>query len=339
MAAPSAAGAPAWRRRCSGCRARTATSGRCARARSRRSTTSASPTSPTACRASCPTRSRSASRSRGRSSRDPRLMLLDEPAGGLGGDEMRRAGRAHPRPARRMAVLLVEHHMDLVMAVCDRVVVLDFGGSIADGTPGEVRADQRGARRLPGSRASMLQVDEARSRTAYGAGPRARRRLLRGRAGQHHRGPGRQRRRQDDPAAHVSGLVRPRAGRIRSRGATSAGCPSRRSSASAWPTCPRVAASSPSSGSRRTCGSAALWRGGGRARRPGRRVRDLPAAGRARARSRSTLSGGERQMLVIGRALMSSHGCCCSTSPRSGSRPRSPPRSWGSCATCARTRG
>jgi branched-chain amino acid transport system ATP-binding protein len=42
-----------------------------------------------------------------------------------------------------MAVLLVEHHMDLVMSVCDRVVVLDFGRRIAEGTPAEVRSDQR----------------------------------------------------------------------------------------------------------------------------------------------------------------------------------------------------
>ena len=41
-----------------------------------------------------------------------------------------------------MAVLLVEHHMDLVMSVCDRVIVLDFGRCIADGTPAEVQADQ-----------------------------------------------------------------------------------------------------------------------------------------------------------------------------------------------------
>ena len=42
-----------------------------------------------------------------------------------------------------MAVLLVEHHMDLVMSVCDRVVVLDFGRRIAEGTPAQVRSDER----------------------------------------------------------------------------------------------------------------------------------------------------------------------------------------------------
>jgi branched-chain amino acid transport system ATP-binding protein len=41
----------------------------------------------------------------------------------------------------RMSVLLVEHHMDLVMEVCDRIVVLDFGRVIAVGTPAEVRDD------------------------------------------------------------------------------------------------------------------------------------------------------------------------------------------------------
>jgi branched-chain amino acid transport system ATP-binding protein len=43
--------------------------------------------------------------------------------------------------AGRMAVMLVEHHMDLVMSVCDRITVLDFGKVIANGTPAQVRED------------------------------------------------------------------------------------------------------------------------------------------------------------------------------------------------------
>ena len=73
----------------------------------------------------------------------PRLILLDEPAGGLGGDDMHELGERIRALRGDMAVLLVEHHMDLVMSVCDRVVVLDFGRRIAEGTPAEVRSDQR----------------------------------------------------------------------------------------------------------------------------------------------------------------------------------------------------
>jgi branched-chain amino acid transport system ATP-binding protein len=73
----------------------------------------------------------------------PQLMLLDEPASGLGGDDMRELGERIRALGGEMAVLLVEHHMDLVMSVCDRVVVLDFGRRIAEGTPAEVRSDER----------------------------------------------------------------------------------------------------------------------------------------------------------------------------------------------------
>jgi branched-chain amino acid transport system ATP-binding protein len=73
----------------------------------------------------------------------PRLILLDEPAGGLGGDDMNELGERIRALRGDMAVLLVEHRVDLVMSVCDRVVVLDFGRCIAHGTPAEVRADQR----------------------------------------------------------------------------------------------------------------------------------------------------------------------------------------------------
>jgi branched-chain amino acid transport system ATP-binding protein len=73
----------------------------------------------------------------------PRLILLDEPAGGLGGDDMHELGQRIRALRGDMAVLLVEHHMDLVMSVCDRFVVLDFGRHIAEGTPAEVRSDER----------------------------------------------------------------------------------------------------------------------------------------------------------------------------------------------------
>jgi branched-chain amino acid transport system ATP-binding protein len=74
---------------------------------------------------------------------EPRLLLLDEPASGLSSDEMRELGELIRQLREQMSVLLVEHHMDLVMTVCDRIVVLDFGKVIATGTPDEVRDDPR----------------------------------------------------------------------------------------------------------------------------------------------------------------------------------------------------
>jgi branched-chain amino acid transport system ATP-binding protein len=73
---------------------------------------------------------------------EPDLLLLDEPASGLGADEMAELGALIRGLTSRMSVVLVEHHMDLVMAVCDRITVLDFGRVVAEGTPDEVRDDQ-----------------------------------------------------------------------------------------------------------------------------------------------------------------------------------------------------
>ncbi len=72
---------------------------------------------------------------------DPSLLLLDEPASGLSNDDMAELGVLIRQLAGRMSVLLVEHHMDLVMSICDRLVVLNFGGVIADGTPAAIRAN------------------------------------------------------------------------------------------------------------------------------------------------------------------------------------------------------
>jgi branched-chain amino acid transport system ATP-binding protein len=72
---------------------------------------------------------------------EPKLLLLDEPASGLSNDEMDELARLIRGLQREMGVLLVEHHMDLVMSVCDRLVVLNFGQVIADGTPEVVRTN------------------------------------------------------------------------------------------------------------------------------------------------------------------------------------------------------
>ncbi len=71
----------------------------------------------------------------------PRLLLLDEPAGGLNHDEVGSLSELIRRIHRELGLtlLVVEHHMNLVMGISDRVVVLDFGKKIAEGTPREVR--------------------------------------------------------------------------------------------------------------------------------------------------------------------------------------------------------
>jgi branched-chain amino acid transport system ATP-binding protein len=74
---------------------------------------------------------------------EPRLMLLDEPASGLSAQEMSELSDLVRELKQHTSVLLVEHHMDLVMGVCDRIVVLDFGRCIATGTPAEVKDDPK----------------------------------------------------------------------------------------------------------------------------------------------------------------------------------------------------
>jgi len=73
----------------------------------------------------------------------PRLLLLDEPAAGLNHDELGEfeALVRQIRDRLGVAVLLIEHHLKLVMALCDRIVALDFGARIAEGTPDEIRRD------------------------------------------------------------------------------------------------------------------------------------------------------------------------------------------------------
>jgi branched-chain amino acid transport system ATP-binding protein len=75
----------------------------------------------------------------------PKLVLLDEPASGLNHEEVEslKAQIQQVRDAEHVTILLVEHHMNLVMSISDKVVAIDFGRKIADGSPDEVRREPR----------------------------------------------------------------------------------------------------------------------------------------------------------------------------------------------------
>jgi len=76
---------------------------------------------------------------------DPKLLLLDEPAAGMNPDEteqlMRLIGEIRER--FKLSVLVIEHHMDLVMGICEDIVVLNFGQKLAEGKPDAVSADPK----------------------------------------------------------------------------------------------------------------------------------------------------------------------------------------------------
>jgi branched-chain amino acid transport system ATP-binding protein len=76
---------------------------------------------------------------------DPKLLMLDEPAGGLTHAEVDDLGALikQIRDDYALTVLLVEHHMAMVMGISDKVVVLDFGRHIAEGTPAEIAKDPK----------------------------------------------------------------------------------------------------------------------------------------------------------------------------------------------------
>jgi ABC-type branched-subunit amino acid transport system ATPase component/ABC-type branched-subunit amino acid transport system permease subunit len=88
----------------------------------------------------------------------PSVLLLDEPAAGMGSVEVREVSELVIKLAKDygVSVLLVEHNMDLIIEVCDRVVVLDFGREIARGTPDEIRRDERVLRAYMGDATAEL---------------------------------------------------------------------------------------------------------------------------------------------------------------------------------------
>jgi ABC-type branched-subunit amino acid transport system ATPase component len=73
---------------------------------------------------------------------EPQLILLDEPAAGMVAKERKELSRLILGIRDQgIAVLVIEHHMGLIMEVCERIVVLNFGQKIAEGSPAEIRAN------------------------------------------------------------------------------------------------------------------------------------------------------------------------------------------------------
>lgn len=73
----------------------------------------------------------------------PKVVLIDEPAAGLVAHERKTLSALISAIRNRdVSVLVIEHHMALIMEVCDRIVVLNFGSKIAEGTPAEIRSNR-----------------------------------------------------------------------------------------------------------------------------------------------------------------------------------------------------
>jgi branched-chain amino acid transport system ATP-binding protein len=94
---------------------------------------------------------------------EPKLLILDEPMAGMNQEEKEYIARfiLDAREERNTTVLLIEHHMDVVTSLCDRVMVLSYGESIAQGKPKDAIADPRVVSAYLGQRAAARHVGAA----------------------------------------------------------------------------------------------------------------------------------------------------------------------------------
>ena len=85
----------------------------------------------------------------------PKVLLLDEPAAGMNEEESVQLSAfiRNIRDSRDLTIVIIDHHMDVIMSICDRVSVLNFGTLLADGEPSEIQSN-------PEVIAAYLGVDE-----------------------------------------------------------------------------------------------------------------------------------------------------------------------------------
>mgnify|MGYP001610776921 CR=1 FL=1 len=86
----------------------------------------------------------------------PRVLLLDEPAAGLSPDETRKMVSLVRTLKGRYTIVLIEHKMDIIMSVSDRISVMHFGSLIAEGTPGEIQKNPEVRRAYLGGASAAL---------------------------------------------------------------------------------------------------------------------------------------------------------------------------------------
>ena len=250
---------------------------------------------------------------------EPRLLLLDEPAAGMNPAETQALMALLGRLRREMdlTILLIEHDMKLVMGVCDRIAVLNFGKKIAQGTPQEVRGDaavieaylggragRAGAARTAAHGAPVLAIEEVSA--GYGAAEILHRVSLTVREGQIVTLIGANGAGKTTLLRTVSGFLKPRGGQIRLRGAPIGGGRPDRIVAGGIAHVPE---------GRQVLARMTVLenlRAGAYARRDHAVEQDLeamlerfPVLRDRRTQVAGTLSGGEQQMLAIARGLMS----------------------------------